>query len=108
MNLVALMGRLTADPEYKTTPNGKRVCTFTVAARRKAKDKEGNAACMLSYYTDDDEAGEVTLQINLQGMGHKYEVYLLDEDNTNEFIMEVGPSFELTLKRNSVVLLKSK
>ena len=30
-NLVVLTGRLTADAELKTTPNGVSVCTFTIA-----------------------------------------------------------------------------
>ena len=30
-NLTVLSGRLTADPELKTTPNGVSVCTFTIA-----------------------------------------------------------------------------
>lgn len=77
---------------------------YAVAAR----DDEGKAACMLSYYTDDDTAGEVTLHVELQGTGNTYEVYLLDEEHTNECVREVKASFELTLQRNSVVLLKSK
>ena len=30
-NLVVLSGRLTADPELKTTPNGVSVCSFSIA-----------------------------------------------------------------------------
>ena len=33
-NLVILKGRLTADVELKTTPNGKSVCSFTLAVDR--------------------------------------------------------------------------
>lgn len=33
-NLVVLSGRLTADPELKVTPNGKSVCSFTIAVDR--------------------------------------------------------------------------
>jgi single-strand DNA-binding protein len=35
MNKVILKGRLTADPEIKTTQNGNSVCKFTVAVNRK-------------------------------------------------------------------------
>ena len=31
LNVVALLGRLTADPELRKTPNGVSVTTFTVA-----------------------------------------------------------------------------
>lgn len=34
MNVVVLMGRLTADPELKTTPNGVSVTSFTIAVDR--------------------------------------------------------------------------
>lgn len=34
LNVSAIMGRLTADPELKTTQNGVSVCSFTVAVDR--------------------------------------------------------------------------
>ncbi len=34
LNVVALLGRLTADPELRKTPNGVSVTTFTVAVNR--------------------------------------------------------------------------
>ena len=34
LNCVTLMGRLVADPELRTTPNGKSVATFTIAVDR--------------------------------------------------------------------------
>lgn len=40
MNNVSLMGRLTADPELKTTQNGISYCRFTVAVDRYSKDGE--------------------------------------------------------------------
>ena len=39
MNQCQLMGRLTADPELKTTPQGTSVCVFTLAVDRRF-DKE--------------------------------------------------------------------
>lgn len=40
-NKTIIGGRLTADPELKTTPGGNSVTTFSVAVNRK-KDKDGN------------------------------------------------------------------
>ena len=40
MNKAILMGRLTKDPELRTTQNGTPVCTFTVAVDRKGKEKQ--------------------------------------------------------------------
>lgn len=40
MNEICLTGRLTADPELKTTPDGTKVCSFSIAVRRpRTKDK---------------------------------------------------------------------
>lgn len=39
-NKVILGGRLTADPELKTTPSGVSVTTFTVAVNRRFADKQ--------------------------------------------------------------------
>ena len=40
MNSVILMGRLTADPELRTTNNGLNYCRFTVAVDRYSKGEE--------------------------------------------------------------------
>ena len=43
-NLVVLSGRLTADPELKTTPNGISVCSFSIAVDRRYKQGEERQA----------------------------------------------------------------
>lgn len=40
-NKTILGGRLTADPELKTTPSGVSVTSFTVAVNRRGKGKDG-------------------------------------------------------------------
>ena len=42
INQVILMGRLTHDPEMRTTPNGKNVCTFSIAVDRMTKDDQAD------------------------------------------------------------------
>ena len=42
INTVALMGRLTADPELKHTPNGVAVVPFCIAVNRKFKDQQAD------------------------------------------------------------------
>lgn len=42
LNKVLIMGRLTADPEVKTTPTGTQVATFSVATNRVWTDKSGS------------------------------------------------------------------
>ena len=39
-NLVVLTGRLTADPELKTTPNGVSVTSFSIAVGRRYRSGE--------------------------------------------------------------------
>lgn len=47
MNVIAITGNITADPELKTTPNGISVCSFTVAVRRpNTKDKTDFINCV--------------------------------------------------------------
>ena len=42
MNKNVISGRLTRDPELKTTNTGTSVCNFSVAVDRTYRDKEGN------------------------------------------------------------------
>lgn len=42
MNKTILIGRMTKDPEQRTTGNGIPVTSFTIAVQRKFKDAEGN------------------------------------------------------------------
>lgn len=46
MNKIHLIGRAVHSPEAKTTKSGTKVCTFTLAVRRRSKDQSGE------YQTD--------------------------------------------------------
>ena len=43
LNVIAIQGRLAADPEMRQTTTGKRVCTFRIACDRGRKDANGNS-----------------------------------------------------------------
>ena len=43
INKVILGGRMTADPELKTTPNGNPVCSFSIAVNRRASNGQQQA-----------------------------------------------------------------
>lgn len=45
MNVVSLIGRMTADPELKQTANGKSVIRFTLAVKRSYGDKTDFIRC---------------------------------------------------------------
>ena len=42
LNRIVLIGRLTRDPELRFTPNGKAVCSFTLAVDRPFSGQDGN------------------------------------------------------------------
>ena len=42
LNKVIIVGRLTADPELRTTPSGAHVTSFSIATNRNWTDKDGN------------------------------------------------------------------
>ncbi|MBQ3054792.1 MAG: hypothetical protein IJC88_01665 [Oscillospiraceae bacterium] len=67
-----------------------------------AKNGEDRAV-MVCYYTDDDTAGEKTVDFVLGG---EYRVELLDEENTCTELPWDGNT--ITMKRNSVLLFTSK
>lgn len=47
MNIIAITGNLTSDPEVKMTQNGDSVCSFTVAVKRPhTKDKTDFIDCV--------------------------------------------------------------
>lgn len=42
MNCIQIIGRIAREPDVRFTPNGKKVCTFSVAVQRNYKNKETN------------------------------------------------------------------
>lgn len=50
LNKVMIIGRLTADPEARTTPQGVSVTNFSVATNRIWKDNSGNQQDRVEYH----------------------------------------------------------
>lgn len=48
LNKVILMGRFTADPELRQTPNGVSVTSFRIAVDRNFNSKDGSGRLILS------------------------------------------------------------
>ena len=42
INRVVLVGRLTRDPELRTTTTGKSVCDFSIAVQKRMKPQDGS------------------------------------------------------------------
>ena len=51
VNIVILVGRLTDNPESRTTPGGQQVCSFRMATNRTWTDKEGAKQERVEYHT---------------------------------------------------------
>ena len=65
---------------------------------------DGKALALVSYYTDDDNAGEKSIRLDFGKTG-TYEIYLLDETHDGELV-KTTDCLELTLPRYSAVLIK--
>ena len=50
LNKVFILGRLTADPQLRTTPSGHQVASFSVATNRIWNDKSGNKQQEVQYH----------------------------------------------------------
>jgi len=50
LNKAFIIGRLTRDPESRTTPNGTRVTSISVATNRTFKDKDGNKQEQVDFH----------------------------------------------------------
>jgi single-strand DNA-binding protein len=63
MNTVSLIGRLTADPELRTTNGGTPVCTLRLAVSRPRKDGQDQGAVFVDVVTFNRQAEAVAEHI---------------------------------------------
>ena len=92
-NLVVLTGRLTGQPELKTTPNGISVCTFGIAvdrAYKKGEDKETDFINIVCWRTTAEFVSKWFKKGNLIGIEgsiqtHRYQ----DKEGNNRTAFEV-------------------
>ena len=67
-------------------------------------DEKGKVLAVVNHYTNDDEAGDKTIHLDL-GRPGSYEIYLLDETRSGELIATTN-DLTLTLKNQTAVLIK--
>lgn len=65
LNNVQIIGNVTRDPDIKTTPNGQKVATFSIATNRKWKDAAG-------VVQDEAEYHNIVLWRNLADLAEQY------------------------------------
>lgn len=63
INQVILMGRLTRDPETRTTPSGKTVTTFSLAVDRQGADDQADFFDIVAW----EKTGELVAQYLTKG-----------------------------------------
>ncbi len=68
-NKVTLLGNLTRDPELRTTPNGRSVCSFSLAVNRTWNNQQGEKQEDVSFFdcTAWGKAGEIINQYVQKG-----------------------------------------
>ncbi len=67
-------------------------------------DENGKILCVLTYYTDDDDAGEKSFSVDF-GKDGKYEIYLLDEKHDGELTATTS-ALNFTMEANTCVMIK--
>lgn len=93
MNLTTLVGRLTSDPEVKTTENGKSYANITIAVPRSYKNENGE------YDTDfvkcklwggiAEKITEYCHKGDLIGLKGRLETRQYEDDNGKHYLQEV-------------------
>lgn len=68
-NKVILLGNLTRDPELRTTPTGRSVCSFSLAVNRTWNNQQGEKQEDVSFFdcTAWGKAGEIINQFTQKG-----------------------------------------
>ena len=94
MNKIVLVGRLTKDPELKTTTTGTSVLNFTVAVNRNFKNKEGKYDAdflpCVSYRATADFINKFFKKGNLICVEGRVQVRNYDaQDGTKRYVTEV-------------------
>lgn len=71
-----------------------------------AISEDGKSYIMLSYFTNDKNAAEKTLSLELKGGSELYDILLLDHDSNAEVVGFAAANGQLTIQPNTVVLLE--
>ena len=103
-NLVVLTGRLTADPELKTTPNGISVCTFSIAvdrAYKKGEEKQTDFLNVVCWRTTAEFVSKWFKKGNLIGIEGSIQTRKFTDKNGNN-----RTAFEIVA--NNVHFVESK
>jgi len=94
MNRVVLIGRLTRDPELRTTTTGKNVASFSIAVDKKFKPQDGSPAAdffkISAWGQSADYVGSYLTKGRLVAVDGRLEARkFTDRDGNNREVVEV-------------------
>lgn len=91
MNKVALLGRLTRDPELRYTPgNGTAVCKFTLAVNRQFKKDEADFISCVSFGKSAETISQYLLKGSQIAIGGRIQTGSYDaQDGTKRYTTDV-------------------
>ncbi len=94
MNKIVLVGRLTKDPEVRSTSSGVNVANFTVAVNRRFKNKDGNYDAdflpCVAYRATSDFVSKFFKKGSLIGVEGSVQTRSYDaQDGTKRYVTEV-------------------
>lgn len=99
MNIFVFAGNVTKDPELKTTPAGKSVCSFSVAINE-GKDKTTFVNCVAWEKTAELLSQYVQKGDRLSGSG-RLDVRSYEKDGEKKYVTEIVVNqFDFPPKRN--------
>lgn len=94
INRVVLVGRLTRDPESRTTTTGKTVCTFSIAVDKRIKPTDGSSDADFFRVTAWDRSADFVMNYLTKGRlvavdGRLQSRKYTDKDGNNREVVEV-------------------
>ncbi len=81
MNQAHFIGRLTKNPEYRNTPNGVAVCTFTVAVPKRRDREQANFIQVVTWRGLADNCNQYLRQGKQVGVSGEITSRSYDDDN---------------------------
>ena len=89
MNRVVLIGRITRDPETKTTPSGTKVAEFSIAVDKRGKDEGANFFRVKAWGNQAEYVGNYLSKGRLVAIDGRLEQRTYEKDGQKREVIEV-------------------
>ena len=89
MNRVALIGRITRDPETKTTTSGTKVAEFSIAVDKRGKDEGANFFRVKAWGNQAEYVGNYLSKGRLVAIDGRLEQRSYEKDGQKREVIEV-------------------